>query len=132
MSQFYSPLCFSIWRKSDGPLLAAAVFKNLRTSTKLIILCCLFVGSLVLATYSLIEEKQIAIRFVRKELAGTQYIGAVNRVYGVLLDAARLPETKKGALDALAAVESASSELPHAAKLARDLEPTIGGLSTFS
>lgn len=130
MSQFYFPLCFSIWRKSDGPLLAAAVFKNLRTSTKLIILCCLFVGSLVLATYSLIEEKQIAIRFVRKELAGTQYIGAVNRVYGVLLDVARLPETKKGALDALAAVESASSELPHAAKLARDLEPTIGGLST--
>ena len=43
------------------------MFKNLRTSTKLLLLCGMFVGTIILATYSLIEEKQIAIEFVRKE-----------------------------------------------------------------
>ena len=56
---------------------AAAVFKNLRTSTKLFILCGMFVGSIMLATYSLIDEKQIAISFVRKELVGAQYLEAL-------------------------------------------------------
>jgi hypothetical protein len=58
---------------------AAAVFKNLRTSTKLFILCGMFVGSIMLATYSLIDEKQIAISFVRKELVGAQYLEALRR-----------------------------------------------------
>jgi hypothetical protein len=34
----------------------------------------MFVASIILATYSLIEEKQIAIGFVRKELVGAQYL----------------------------------------------------------
>jgi hypothetical protein len=55
------------------------VFKNLRTSTKLFILCGMFVGSIMLATYSLIDEKQIAISFVRKELVGAQYLEALRR-----------------------------------------------------
>ena len=36
------------------------------TSTKLLLLCGLFVGSIVLATYSLIREQQIAIHLSAK------------------------------------------------------------------
>ena len=61
------------------------MFKNLRTSTKLLLLCGLFVGSIVLATYSLIREQQIAIHFVRQELLGTQYLGKLRAVYAAIL-----------------------------------------------
>ena len=60
------------------------MFKNLRTSTKLLLLCGLFVGSIVLATYSLIREQQIAINFVRQELLGTQYLGKLRAVYAAI------------------------------------------------
>ena len=56
------------------------MFKDLRTSTKLFLLCAVFAGAIILATYSLIEEKQIAIGFVRKELAGTQYLNALRQI----------------------------------------------------
>ena len=62
-----------------------AVFKNLRTSTKLFLLCGMFVGAIILATYSLIKEKQIAIGLVRKELVGAQYLEALRGVYALIL-----------------------------------------------
>jgi signal transduction histidine kinase len=62
-----------------------AVFKSQRASTKFVLLCSLFVGSIILATYSLIEEKQIAISFVRKELVGTEYLEALRGVYAAIL-----------------------------------------------
>ena len=55
------------------------MFKNLRTSTKLLLLCGVFVGALVVATYSLVAEKQIAIQFVRKELVGVATSGTSSR-----------------------------------------------------
>ena len=62
-----------------------AVFKNLRTGTKLFLLCGMFVGAIILATYSLVEEKKIAIGFVRKELVGARYLEALRGVYAVIL-----------------------------------------------
>ena len=61
------------------------MFKSLRTSTKLLLLCAVFVGALVVATYSLIAEKQIAINFVRKELVGVEYLEALRAVYADIL-----------------------------------------------
>ena len=61
------------------------MFKDLRTSTEFFLLWAVFAGAIILATYSLIEEKQIAIGFVRKELAGTQYLDALRGVYTALL-----------------------------------------------
>ena len=61
------------------------MFENLRTSTKLFLLCGMFVGAIILATYSLVEEKQIAIGFVRKELIGARYLEALRGVYAVIL-----------------------------------------------
>jgi HAMP domain-containing protein len=61
------------------------MFKNLRTSTKIVLLCSMFVVSIVVATYGLVTEKQIAIAFVRKELIGTRYFEALRGVYAAIL-----------------------------------------------
>ena len=44
------------------------MFKNLSTSTKLIILCGMFILSISVTTASLVAEHRIAIDFARKEL----------------------------------------------------------------
>ena len=51
------------------------MFKNLRTSAKLILLCAMFIISIGVTTYSLVAEKQIAIAFARKELIGSKFLG---------------------------------------------------------
>ena len=70
----------------------------------------MFVASIILATYSLIEEKQIAIGFVRKELAGAQYLESLRDVYSIILaeDSKPLQDAQAqasvdGALNALTA-----------------------------
>jgi hypothetical protein len=103
------------------------VLKNLRTSTKLFLLCGMFVGAILLATYSLIGEKQIAIRFAQKELVGAQYLEALRRVYAIILDDTGLQDSEKPALGTLAI---ATPQLPRTAKLAHDFAPTIGSLSS--
>lgn len=61
------------------------MFKSLRTRTKLLLLCSAFVGALIVATYGLVAEKQIAIHFVRKELVGVRHLEAVRGVYAAIL-----------------------------------------------
>lgn len=61
------------------------MFKSLRTSTKLLLLCSVFVGALVVTTYGLVSEKQIAIDFVRKELVGVQHLEILRRHYSAIL-----------------------------------------------
>lgn len=61
------------------------MFRNLSTSTKLLLLCGLFVLSLAVTAYSLVTEKQIAIQFTRKEIIGSRYIAALRPVYDVTL-----------------------------------------------
>ena len=110
-----------------------AVFKNLRTSTKLFLLCGMFVGAIVLATYSLIEEKQIAIGFVRKELVGAQYLEALRGVYAVILaEDADASTAQSGsvdaALDALAKAEAETGGSLHTAQLAETLATAVRDL----
>jgi C4-dicarboxylate-specific signal transduction histidine kinase len=61
------------------------MFKNLRTGTKLVILCATFIVAIGVTTFSLIAEKQIAIDFAKNELVGTQYLTAVRAIYGDVL-----------------------------------------------
>ena len=61
------------------------MFKNLRTGTKLIILCSTFLVAIGVTVYSLIAEKQIAISFARKELVGNQYLATLRNVYAAIL-----------------------------------------------
>ena len=111
------------------------MFKNLRTSTKLFLLCGMFVGAIVLATYGLIEEKQIAIGFVRKELVGARYLEALRGVYTVILaeneDAHERPQ-KRGsvdaALDTLAKAEAETGGSLQTAQLAETLAAAVRNL----
>ena len=57
------------------------MFKNLRTSTKLLLLCGMFVISIAVTAAALIAEKQIAIAFARKELVGSRYSATVRDIY---------------------------------------------------
>ena len=61
------------------------MFRNLRTGTKLLILCGAFILSIVMTVYGLVTEKRIAIEFARKELVGSRYLGAVRNTYANLL-----------------------------------------------
>ena len=61
------------------------MFKHLRTSTKLFILCGTFLISVGVPVFGLVAEKQIAIAFARKELAGSSYLLAVRQLYQSIL-----------------------------------------------
>ena len=106
--------------------LVGIVLKNLRTSTKLLLLCGMFVASIILATYSLIEEKQIAIGFVRKELVGAQHLESLRGVYSIILaeDSKPLQDAQAqasvdGALNALTASETTAPGSLQTVKLAQ-------------
>ena len=64
---------------------APTMFRNLSTSTKLIVLCGAFIVAIAVAIYTLVAEQQIAIEFAKKELTGVQYIEAIRGVYPRLL-----------------------------------------------
>ncbi len=104
------------------------MFKSLRTSTKLLLLCIVFVGALVVATYGLVAEKQIAIDFVRKELVGVQHLEALRGVYATILKenpgappSVRERSATREALDRLPATGSVDSEPLDTAPLERAL-----------
>jgi signal transduction histidine kinase len=108
------------------------MFKSLRTSTKLLLLCIVFVGALVVATYGLVAEKQIAIDFVRKELVGVQHLEALRGVYASILTenpvappSARERSGTTEALHRLAATGSVDSEQLDTAALERALAEAI-------
>ena len=113
------------------------MLKNLRTSTKLFLLCSMFVASIILATYSLIEEKQIAIGFVRKELVGAQYLEFLRGVYSTILaEDSKAPQDEQaqasvdGALNMLAANETTAPGSLQTAKLAQSLAAIVRRLSS--
>ena len=98
------------------------MFRNLRTSTKLLLLSGMFVVSLLVAAYGWVAEKQIAIDFTRKELIGTRYLGALGAVYaGVLTDDVKPTEI----LRTLAAAEANTTGSLDSAELERDLATAI-------
>src|SRR5258708_7858472 len=87
----------------------AAMFKNLQTSTKLLILCGLFIVSLGVVSYQLIVEKRVTIGFARKELVGNRYLSTLREIYvSVLVDppssvsAGSLSDSRAEVLNALA------------------------------
>ncbi len=90
-------------------------------------------AAIILATYSLIKEKQIAIGFVRKELVGAQYLEALRGVYAVILEPThrKLRSGKPlpiAALDALAKAEAKTGGSLHTATLAENLATTVRDL----
>jgi signal transduction histidine kinase len=108
------------------------MFKNLRTSTKLFILCGVFIASIAVTTFNLVAEKYIAIDFARKELAGTRYLTEVRGAYAALLtDDDSRGAAVDSARSALAGAQAAASSLLNTAELERALAATLGELSSF-
>jgi len=114
------------------------IFKKLRTSTKLLLLCSMFGISIVVTTAALVAEKQIAIAFAHKELVGSRYLAIVRDIYPAILSLQTDPsfQSKPELLRALAAAENdASGRLQTAAlqkTLAASLRELWDGKSTAS
>jgi signal transduction histidine kinase len=113
------------------------MFKNLRTSTKLLLLCSVFVGALIVATYGLVAEKQIAIHFVRKELVGLQHLEALRGVYALVLKegpgaspSASKSNATSEAMDKLSAIGLVDSGQLDTAALERALAEAIDKLAS--
>jgi signal transduction histidine kinase len=110
-----------------------AMFKSLRTSTKLLLLCGMFVGALVVATYGLVAEKQIAIDFVRKEIVGIQHLEALRGVYAATLTEKSGRSTAlKEAVEKLAEIDSADSQKLDTAALQQTLVEAVDKLASAS
>jgi methyl-accepting chemotaxis protein len=114
-----------------------AVFRNLRTSTKLILLCGVFLVSIFVATYGLVAEKLIAIEFVRKELVGAEYLEAVRGVYAwILADGPTSPSTSQTGpsadqvLKRLADAQADTAGTLHTAELAQSVAEAVRKLSS--
>lgn len=113
------------------------MFKSLRTSTKLLLLCSVFVGALVVATYGLVAEKQIAIHFVRKELVGVQHLEFLRAVYAAILKenltaspSAWERNATREKLDKLVATHTVDSKQLDTAALERALREAIDKLAS--
>ncbi len=107
------------------------MFRNLSTSTKLFILCSMFIVAIVVAIYSLVAEKEIAIQFARKELVGVRYFETLHGVYAAILAqpvggeaAAQMPSTEE-TLKSLDAAEHQAAGTLQTAAFEQSLETTL-------
>ena len=106
------------------------MLKSLRTSTKLLLLCSVFVGALAVANYSLVAEKQIAIQFVRKELVGVEQLEALRGDYATILTNGQGAETQsKGVVRGLAKTGDADLDQLDTRALERALADAIDKLT---
>lgn len=113
------------------------MFRNLRTSTKLLVLCGIFLISIGFPAYALVTEKLIAIDFARKELVGSRYLATVREIYAAVLSAAlddRPAEQRgvrtDGAVRALVEVEARTGGVLETADLARAVAATLRELGS--
>ena len=103
------------------------MFKKLRTSTKLLLLCSMFGISIVVTTAALVAEKQIDIAFAHKELVGSRYLAIVRDIYPAILSRQTDPsfQSKPELLRALAAAENDASGRLQTAELQKTLAASL-------
>jgi signal transduction histidine kinase len=109
------------------------MFKNLRTSAKLILLCAMFIISIGVTTYSLVAEKQIAIAFARKELIGSKFLETLRSIYATVLISSPFgplaPDRDASAHKVLEALTTAQSEAASALRTSEFVHDLSGALS---
>src|SRR5262245_24477388 len=81
----FGPRSVMLTPSENADSAATTMFRNLSTSTKLIVLCGAFIIAIAVAIYTLVAEQQIAIEFAKKELIGAHYVEAIRGVYSRLL-----------------------------------------------
>jgi len=113
------------------------MFKNLRTSTKLTLLCALFIISIAATTYSLVAEKHIAIAFARKELIGSKFLGTLSSIYHTVLTGRPFnplaPEPNATAhkmVEALTTAQSDAALALHTREVVQDLSSALSRLGS--
>jgi signal transduction histidine kinase len=109
------------------------MFKNLRTSAKLILLCAMFIISIGVTTYSLVAEKQIAIAFARKELIGSKFLETLRSIYATVIISSPFgplaPDRDASAHKVLEALTTAQSEAASALRTSEFVQDLSGALS---
>jgi signal transduction histidine kinase len=109
------------------------MFKNLRTSTKLTLLCAMFIISIAATTYSLVAEKQIAIAFARKELIGSKFLGTLGSIYETVLTGRPFnplaPEPGASAHKIVEALTAAQSDAAPSLRTGEFVQDLSGALS---
>jgi len=115
------------------------MLKNLRTSTKLILLCAMFIISLGVTTYNLVAEKQIAVSFTRKELIGSKFLATLRAIDVAVLRtrsldplAAESDSSVQGTPDALAAGQAGAASTLQTAELVQALSSALRLLGSNS
>src|SRR5262249_16535577 len=113
------------------------MFKNLRTSTKLTLLCAMFIISIAATTYSLLAEKQIAIAFARKELIGSKFLETLRSIYATVLTGRPFnplaPEPDASAhkmVEALTTAQSDAALALHTREVVQDLSSALSRLGS--
>jgi signal transduction histidine kinase len=113
------------------------MFKNLRTSTKLTLLCAMFIISIAATTYSLVAEKQIAIAFARKELIGSKFLETLRSIYATVLTGRPFnpsaPEPDASAhkmVEALLTAQSEAASALHTREIVQDLSGALSRLGS--
>ena len=113
------------------------MFKNLRTSTKLTLLCAMFIISIAATTYSLVAEKHIAIAFARKELIGSKFLGTLSSIYHTVLTGRPFnplaPEPDASAhkmVEALTTAQSDAALALHTREVVQDLSSALSRLDS--
>jgi len=113
------------------------MFRNLRTSTKLTLLCAMFIISIAATTYSLVAEKQIAIAFARKELIGSKFLETLRSVYDTVLTGRPFnplaPEPDPSAhkmVEALTTAQSDAAPALHTREVVQDLSGALSRLAS--
>jgi hypothetical protein len=108
------------------------MFNNLRTGTKLFILCSVFVVAIAVPIYDLVIERQVAINFAKKELVGTRYLATLRAFYRTTLisllnngSSEELGASANEALRALAAAEADAANVLQTAELEQALIGTL-------
>lgn len=112
------------------------MFRNLNTSTKLLVLCGIFIITLGVTTYSLVMEKQIAVDFAKKEVAGNRHVADLRTIYTTILAGHRTDDSSSAkplpADELLRLLPSANSDpvgLPETGELEQALAGAIRELS---
>src|SRR5215470_4659593 len=115
------------------------MFKNLRTSTKLTLLCAMFIISIAATTYSLVAEKQIAIAFARKELIGNKFLDTLRSIYDTVLTGRPFnplaPEPDASAhklVEMLTTAQSDAAVALHTREVAQEVSSTLSRLDSNS
>lgn len=105
-----------------------AKFNDLRTRTKLLLLCSAFLIAVAVTTGGLIAEKLIAIHFTQTELLGAHYLLTMRAVYAaILVGGGESLSGTKGGLEPdkiLADLQTAQSEA-NVSMDAADLEQSL-------